>query len=185
MASQSRSVDAASVLSATVFTYDAADRLVKTSVSLTGGGSSNSLSLYDSTGRLVGSVDGEGFLTQYEYTKTNQLARTTRYATKINATALANALGNTALATLALLKPAANAAADQVSYKVYDAADRLVKQVDAEGAVVEHVYDGTGRLVQTLSRATLLSATQRSNLDRKSTRLNSSHATLSRMPSSA
>ncbi|RZL01571.1 MAG: hypothetical protein EOP36_11020 [Rubrivivax sp.] len=58
------------------------------------------------------------------------------------------------------VRPAADAANDRVNRSIYDKAGRLVKTIDAVGAVVKYTYDGAGQLTETLRYATVLTAQQ-------------------------
>jgi len=165
-------------LTQTTHLYDAAGRLLRSTTAMPSGGDIHTLRLYDSTGRLVGEVDAAGSLTEYEYNAADQRVRQTRYATAVNTTALANAVANSSQATLALLRPAANAAADATDYRVYDSAGRLVRTVDAEGRLSLYTYDAAHRLVAQTQRANALSATQRANLAAKAKTLTAADADL-------
>ena len=97
---------------------------------------------YDRDGLLVGSVDGEGYLTESRYDGAGHVAETIRYATRAGA-------GD----TLDAIRPQADAQ-DQRVRNLYDSEGRLVGQVDAEGYLDEVIYDARGRKQQTIRYAT-------------------------------
>ena len=49
--------------------------------------------LYDQIGRRVAAIDGDGSLTEFVYDPANNLARTIRYATRIDTSTLSVASG--------------------------------------------------------------------------------------------
>src|SRR5262249_40678375 len=57
-----------------------------------------------------------------------------------------------------MIRPIASAN-DVKAWNVYDAANRLVKQIDAAGAVSETLYDGASRVVQIVHFAPLIDTT--------------------------
>ncbi|OHX11189.1 hypothetical protein BI347_15905 [Chromobacterium sphagni] len=97
--------------------------------------------LYDCDGLLVGSVDGEGYLTEMRYDGAGHAVDTIRYATRA-------AAGD----TLDAIRPQADAQ-DQRVRRLYDGEGRLVGQIDAEGYLDETVYDAGGRVAQTIRYA--------------------------------
>jgi YD repeat-containing protein len=103
--------------------------------------------LYDDIGRKVADVDSTGTLTEYSYDKNDRLTRSIVYATAVNTSTLVDASGNPTNVLLATIRPTANAG-DQKSWRAYDTAGRLVKTVDAVGAVTERFYDGASALSQ-------------------------------------
>ncbi|MEN2429006.1 RHS repeat domain-containing protein, partial [Chromobacterium vaccinii] len=86
-------------------------------------------------------LDGEGYLTETRYDGAGHAVETVRYAARANA-------GD----SLAAIRPAAGAA-DQRTRALYDGEGRAVGQVDAEGYLSETVYDGQGRVAQTIRYA--------------------------------
>jgi YD repeat-containing protein len=104
--------------------------------------------LYDEAGRKVADIDGDGSLTEYRYDANGNVTRTIRYATAVTAANLASltdASGNPTSVALATIRPAGNEL-DRSAWHAYDAANRLVKSVDAAGYVIQRVYDGADRL---------------------------------------
>ncbi|MDP9933620.1 Ig-like domain repeat protein, partial [Variovorax paradoxus] len=97
---------------------------------------------YNRDGRLQGTLDAEGYLTEYKYNAASDLVQTIGYANRaanfanvsarIAAVAIARASYN-----LSGLRPSTNSSADINSYNLYDAQRRLVGQVDGEGYLTE------------------------------------------------
>lgn len=114
--------------------------------------------LYDDAGRQVADIDATGTLTEYSYDRNDRLTRSLTYATAIATGGLVDASGNPTATTLASVRPAANAG-DQKNWRIYDPAGRLVKTVDASGAVVETQYDGASRAVRTIAYANRVAVT--------------------------
>ena len=112
--------------------------------------------LFDEAGRKVADVDGNGSLTEYIYNKNNQITQTIAYATVVNTASLVDVSGNPINVALVTVRPPTNAA-DQKSWSAYDSANRLVKTVDAGGAVGETTYDGASRVIKVTRYATLVS----------------------------
>ena len=103
----------------------------------------HSYTLYDAEGRTVGTVDAEGYLTELSYDANGNRTGSRRYATKTTAAV-------TAASTLASLRPAA-AAEDQFTSTSYDALNRVIGAVNAEGAVSQYAYDVAGNLITVTS----------------------------------
>lgn len=159
LASVAQSNSAGTILGTSTYFYDALGRLAMTQ-DPTGVRSWN---LYDEAGRKVADIDGDGSLTEYIYNANNQVTHTIAYATAVNTTLLVSATGQPLNPTLASVRPAISAAADRHSWNAYDSAGRLVKTVDAQGAVVETRYDGASRVVSVIGYATLISTTALGN----------------------
>ncbi|WP_431256767.1 hypothetical protein ACQ86G_18955 [Roseateles chitinivorans] len=96
---------------------------------------------YSTEGRLLGELDGEGFLVEYRYDAAGRLAARVRYADP-------TASAQRATGTLAQLRPAAASPKDQTTRYVYDGQNRVIGEIDAEGYVTEQVYDERGHVVQ-------------------------------------
>ncbi|WP_124553271.1 RHS repeat protein [Methylophilus methylotrophus] len=115
--------------------------------------------LYDSANRKVGEIDENKSLTEWVYNNNGQVIRTIQYKNAVTATLNATtALTNTI--TTAGIRPAADATNDRVAHKLYDAAGRLAKEIDALGYVTEYQYDGASRLLKTIEYANALTTTQ-------------------------
>lgn len=158
----------ATTLSTTQYRYDALGRLrysqdptgVRTHV------------LYDAASRKVAEIDADGSLTEFFYDANNLGTRTLRYANKLSSAALAglvDASGNpinvalgaagSAVTTTSIPRPSADSSNDRNTWRLYDSANRLLKEVDARGAVVEYFYDGASRLVKTTAWANFINVT--------------------------
>lgn len=96
--------------------------------------------VYDGANRLIWSVDAVGSVTGFDYDASNNLIRRTAYAATIGASADP--------ATVQV-----SAGADQVTRNSYDLNNRLVRTIDAMGAIVDFSYDDDGRLVQSIAYA--------------------------------
>jgi YD repeat-containing protein len=103
----------------------------------------NSYNLYDAQGRLVGQVDGEGYLTETTYDLRGNVIGTKRYANKAGAVGVNS--------TLASIRPAVNTAQDQTVTQTWSAANQLITRTNAEGTVTRFAYDSVGQLVQTIT----------------------------------
>ncbi|MFL6676160.1 MAG: transglycosylase SLT domain-containing protein [Massilia sp.] len=100
---------------------------------------------FDNNNRVIGSVDAEGYVTQYRYDAAGRQIEAVRFATRTSGTPQAD--GN-----FAGLIPAASPA-DQHSYTLYDGEDHVTGKVDAEGYLTEYGYDADGQLVRTVRYA--------------------------------
>jgi len=100
-----------------------------------------SFQLWNSEGKLVGEVDGNGYLTETIYDVDGRVARKIRYATPAVSPMTANS-------PLAAIRPASTAA-DQISSVAYDAFGRVALQTAADGTTTTFGYDSVGNLVQT------------------------------------
>ena len=131
-------------LGTTKYAYDSLDRLVQTQ-DATG---VRSWILYDDAGRKVADVDGDGTLTEYIYNLDNLLTRSITYANNALPSSFVDGTGNPSKPQLETVRPAANAAADRSTWYIHDDAGRLVKTIDADGAVTQNSYDGASRIVK-------------------------------------
>ena len=143
-----------SALGSTTYTYDAAGRLRMTK-DATG---VRAWMLYDTSGRKVADIDGNGTLTQYVYDAAGRLARQRTFATAADTSLLVDASGALTETTLALVRPG-NSSADARQWRSYDAAGRLVLQAVAAGnsneaSVTRMEYDAAGRLQRSIAYAT-------------------------------
>lgn len=109
--------------------------------------------LYDDAGRKSADIDGNGTLTEYIYNRAGQLTETIVYANAVATSKLVDAQGVPTNPTLASIRPAASAL-DNKSWRIYDSVGRLVKSVDAAGAVTETQYDGASRVIALIRYAT-------------------------------
>jgi YD repeat-containing protein len=128
--------------------------------------------LYDEAGRKVASVDGDGTLTQYVYDGAGQLVKAIEYSDRVPQDTLdtllippsipfesptpANVPLNSLLSAIGEI-PGRDEAEDRISRWVYDAAGRLVYEIDPAGAVTQTITDGAGRVTGTVQYAVLVS----------------------------
>ncbi|MFV8638620.1 LysM peptidoglycan-binding domain-containing protein [Ralstonia pseudosolanacearum] len=100
---------------------------------------------YDGHGRLVGHVDGEGYLTESVYDANGNLTQSIRYANRANGPVGADS-------TLDGLRPA-RSVEDQISMNTWDGLNRLKSQTNTEGTVAQYAYDSVGHIVSTVTAA--------------------------------
>ncbi|MWL90506.1 LysM peptidoglycan-binding domain-containing protein [Cupriavidus sp. SW-Y-13] len=148
LVSVSQANAASQQLSQTTYSYDADGRLVMTQ-DPTG---VRRWVLYDDAGRKSAEVDGNGTLTEFVYNKTGQLSETIVYANAVVTSQLVDAQGVPTNPSLASIRPNGSAL-DSKSWRIYDSVGRLVKSVDATGAVTETRYDGASRVVAVIRYA--------------------------------
>ncbi|SFO54359.1 YD repeat-containing protein [Variovorax sp. PDC80] len=113
--------------------------------------------LYDNDGLLVGTLDAEGYLTESRYDAQGRLITQVSYAAQITDATLR------ASGTLAQLVTNAGSSAplqaqNQTSRWLYDAQNRVIAQIDAEGYLSENVYDANGNVTSAKRYNTALSA---------------------------
>jgi YD repeat-containing protein len=154
--SVTRTNAANTALGATNYTYNSDNQVYK----ISDPAGLISYIIYDTAGRKVADIDAAGGLTEYYYNLDNQVTRTIRYATLVTAAKMTAITGTTALTTV---RPT-SAAGDISNWNLYDSAGRLSETLDALGNVTHYDYDGASRLVQTIQRATALTASQLTSL---------------------
>ncbi|MBW8756182.1 MAG: hypothetical protein JF586_01100, partial [Burkholderiales bacterium] len=103
---------------------------------------------YNDESQLVGSVDGEGYLTEYSYDLDGHLVKIVRHA----APALVAPTAITSATTLAALRPTVTTG-DQVTQSVYNGLGQLTSSTNAEGTVTQYTYDTAGNLLTTVVAA--------------------------------
>jgi YD repeat-containing protein len=101
--------------------------------------------IYDAANRMTYGVDAAGAVTENRYDAAGNVAATIAYASVIPAASLAAV---TTEAELAALLPQPSDL-DRVTLHGFDAANRMIYAVDAEGYVTRTGYDGAGRVVGT------------------------------------
>lgn len=138
-------------LGTTRYFYDADNRLLMTQ-DPTG---VRSWTLYDSVGRKAADIDACGHLTEYRYNASNLLTLSIGYANPVDLSMLVDGTGAPANPSLAAIRPSASAL-DNKTWRAYDAADRLVKVVDARGGVTETQYDGASRVIAVIDHENLV-----------------------------
>jgi YD repeat-containing protein len=103
---------------------------------------------YDEAGRLVGTVNALGQLTETVYNKTGQVTQTIAYANLVSLPSLVDGSGQPTNVSLANIRPATSTA-DTKAWNAYDSAGRLTRTVTPLGEVTEFTYDASGRLFLT------------------------------------
>lgn len=102
---------------------------------------------YDNDSRLIGTLDGNGYLSQIKYNEAGEKVETIAFAT---ITAAANRANGT-FATL--LADVGNVAADIHNRYVYDGEGNLKYTLDNNLRPTEYFYDGAGHVLHTVSYA--------------------------------
>ncbi|MCT8176736.1 Ig-like domain repeat protein [Variovorax sp. CY25R-8] len=123
-------------------------------VGLDAGQDRTATQLYNRNGQLQGTLDAEGYLTEYKYNAAGEQVQTIRYASRaanfasvsarMMAVAIARASGD-----LKGLRPVDTSPDDICTYSFYNARGQLVGQVDGEGYFTETTYDLRGNVTQT------------------------------------
>lgn len=156
-------------LATTTYTYNKFGQLL-TSTGPTG---EKTVYVYDANGRKIAEIDPLGVVTEYVYNAANQVIKRIVHNTPATAQQISDASNGLVTAPLTL----SASALDRIDYNIYDAAGRLIKTIDAVGAVVDYFYDGAGQLVRTLARANQLTSTQLTNLSGVSGEINPANGT--------
>lgn len=108
---------------------------------------------YNKAGQQIGTLDGEGFLSETIRDGAGLEIQTTWYAAATNA-------ADRASGSYALLKSGITASsADRVAYSVYDGQGLLRYSVNARGGITGYSYDDAGRLFKTTAYATEVALT--------------------------
>src|SRR5581483_5034761 len=95
---------------------------------------------YNARGQEVGSLDGDGYLTETKYDLAGNKTSVVKYANP--------AKPYTPGATLASIEPLASAA-DQTQTFGFDALNREISMTGVDGTQMQNVYDNVGDLVST------------------------------------
>ncbi len=110
-------------------------------------------SFYDADGRLIGSLNGDGYLTQILYDAEGRKTETIAYAAAASS-------GLWASGTFAaLLASVGTSAADIHNRYFYDDEGNLRYTLDANLRPTEYVYDSSGRLIHTIDYGASIGAT--------------------------
>ncbi len=110
--------------------------------------------IYDATGRVIQTIDGEGRVARFEYDKSDRLIKTTSYYNQLTSSQLTSFRAN---APEALVLPTAHAK-DSISRTFYNRDGQVIGALDGEGYLSENVYDEAGQLVQSVAYAQKTSA---------------------------
>ncbi|MEA3064796.1 MAG: hypothetical protein QOJ27_1242, partial [Sphingomonadales bacterium] len=108
---------------------------------------------YDKEGRLIGVLDGEGYLSRTIYDRAGQKTEQVSYLNPTNSAYRASGTLNDLVATLT---PHSD---DRRTRYVYDGQGQLRYEVDGLNQVIEYVYDTAGRVTQTTAYAGSIAAT--------------------------
>jgi len=130
----------------TRYFYDAAGRLRQTMDAA----GVPSYKLYDASGCKSAEIAANGQLTEFVYDGAGRLLQSIAYAQLLSA----NKLATVGSATVADLRPTADALKDRVETYYYDAAGRQIGHQDAEGYLTEVQYNGAGEVVAEIGYAT-------------------------------
>ncbi|OEZ52860.1 DUF4214 domain-containing protein [Duganella sp. HH105] len=104
---------------------------------------------YDLNGRLVASVDANGFVTRMNY---DGLSRMTSSVVRAKGSVAIAALGSAPVSAVALLPgEVATPAEDHLTSYIYDHNNKLLGTIDPAGYLTENRYDAGGRLVETIA----------------------------------
>ncbi|SDY36060.1 YD repeat-containing protein [Lysobacter sp. yr284] len=111
--------------------------------------------VYTAAGELRTTVDNAGAVVSYVYDRAGRVVVHKRYAhaAQLTAALRAKLLAGTATAQDVVDVTAVDEAADPVAYTGYDGAGRARYRIDANGGVVETLYDATGRIAGTRAYA--------------------------------
>jgi len=96
---------------------------------------------YDADGKLLGTLDGAGYLVEYQYDPAGYLLRQIGYATRTNAAYWLAGPLETLLSTTS-----ADPAHDVISHFFHDGQGRQTGVLDAEGYLTETIYDLAGHV---------------------------------------
>jgi YD repeat-containing protein len=102
---------------------------------------------YDNEGRLIGSLDADGYLTRTIYNDAGQVVQTVAYATQASSSLWASGTLS------ALIASVGTSSADQNTYNFYDDRGLLTVSLDAAFHPTGYVYDTAGHLIQKIAYA--------------------------------
>ncbi|NVE01865.1 DUF4214 domain-containing protein, partial [Massilia sp. BJB1822] len=146
------------VIGETLYGYDDSGRPLWTE----GPTGARSYTFYDGFNRKAADIDADGTYTEYVYNNEGQLAQLIRHAQPVNVAALAGSNPISSLTVQSL--PRGAKPGDEVEYRGYDAAGRLVKSIDAGGYLTETRYDGQSRVTATIRYASPVSVSDPNKL---------------------
>jgi YD repeat-containing protein len=102
---------------------------------------------YDAAGRMVGTQDALGYITETRYDGASRITGTTAYATATAVIRADTSTSSTLATAPALTRPVADAANDRVTRNLFSNDGLLLASLDAEGFLTEWEYDAAGRKV--------------------------------------
>jgi YD repeat-containing protein len=107
-------------------------------------------SVYDTGGRVIETILGDGSVTTYGYDQADRLIATTRYSNRLSQ---AQIDGFKITPPAASVLPTADATKDRITRSFYDGDGRLIGALNAEGHLSEIVYDSAGQKIQEIGYA--------------------------------
>lgn len=142
----------------TSYAYDLAGQRISTTDAL----GHRTVFFSDDEGRLRFAVNAEGEVAENKYDTLGRLSSVTRYASKVDASALAamnggllSSVGNQAAVAALAVAGSAMAAQNSISAMRYDAVGNVVETTDAMGHVRRAVYDAFGATVSETEPGTI------------------------------
>ncbi|MFC5743574.1 putative Ig domain-containing protein [Dyella tabacisoli] len=114
--------------------------------------------LYDANGHVAATIDASGYVITTIYDSAGRAAKTTAYATALT-TAQMSALGTTPT-LLAVQADLVTSAQDQTTRNYYDADNRVVARIDADGYLTVNSYNQATDTTTATRYATALTVTQ-------------------------
>lgn len=121
---------------------------------LAGGDDRNTWNSYDSAGRLVASVDANGYLTRLVYDGASRVTQTIARALPIDVSKLDGL-------TIAASYVGEASADDRISRTLYDLDGNVTGRLDAAGFLTENRYNAAGQLLETIAYDTMTAVAQR------------------------
>lgn len=100
---------------------------------------------YDAAGRMIGTQDALGYVTETMYDGASRLVGTKAYASATTVVRVDTSTSSTLAAAPAFTRPAADAANDRVTRNLFSNDGLLLASLDAEGFLTEWEYDAAGR----------------------------------------
>ncbi len=109
---------------------------------------------YDKDGRLLGILDGEGYLTRFTFDKAGQKVSETRYTNTTSAALRATGTLNQLASSITL-----DAAKDRTINYSYDGRGKLRYVIDSLGYVTQNDFDGANQVTNVIQYGAALGAT--------------------------
>ncbi|MDH5803119.1 MAG: hypothetical protein OEZ68_20135, partial [Gammaproteobacteria bacterium] len=104
--------------------------------------------LYNARGQQVGSVDAEGYLTEYLYDAVGNLETEHAYARKANAVTASSTLANVRPSATPVYDANNRIISDRITRYTYNARNQLAESTSPEGVKTAYQYDRVGNLIQ-------------------------------------
>lgn len=119
----------------------------------------NTYYVYDKQGRKVADINHAGHLTEYRYDKIGRVVANVSYIGAVSNKNLTKLSDPDHALEMDDIRPPDHIY-DVRSWRVYDAAGRIIQEIDGAGGVERLIYDKAGRLIQTVSYFNKLTSTQ-------------------------